>query len=117
MDNKIKLKESNTPLVVSINKKNISIYFDMINSILLSNNFIYIKTFGSKYWENYLYNTEGVELSFNDIKKIVKKHFADIEFQENAYQMDETSVDFEPSEENDTLLQCYELWCPFIKVN
>lgn len=31
--------------------------------------------------------------------------------------MDETSVDFEPSEENDTLLQCYELWCPFIKVN
>tara|TARA_Y100000768_G_scaffold335790_1_gene277145 strand:+ start:889 stop:1224 length:336 start_codon:yes stop_codon:yes gene_type:complete len=106
LDPKIKLKDSQTPLALSMNKKNVSIYFEGINSILIENNFHIIKTIQSKYWNNHLYSTVEVELSFNDLKKIVKKHFADVKFQDNTFQVDE---------ENYTLLWCYELRCPFLK--
>ena len=106
LDPKIKLKDSQTPLVLSMNKKNINTYFESINSILIENNFHIIKTFGGSKWNNHLYSTTEVELSFNVLEKIVKKHFADVRFQDNTFQMDE---------ENYTLLECYELWCPFLK--
>ena len=106
LDPKIKLKDSQTPLVLSMNKKNINTYFESINSILIENNFHIIKTFGSSKWNNHLYSTTEVELSFNDLEKIVKKHFSDVRFQDNTFQMDE---------ENYTLLWCYELRCPFLK--
>ena len=42
LDPKIKLKDSQTPLVLSMNKKNINTYFESINSILIENNFWHI---------------------------------------------------------------------------
>jgi hypothetical protein len=116
MDSKIKLKDSNGLLVLSINKQNIEIYFDKINFILNAKNFNLIKTSDSKYWTQYFFNTTNVELSFNDLKKIIKKDFLNIEFKNNdLFQMDENSVNLVQSKENKTLIECYSLWCPFIK--
>tara|TARA_B100001175_G_scaffold315015_1_gene325610 strand:+ start:190 stop:570 length:381 start_codon:yes stop_codon:yes gene_type:complete len=111
-----KFIEIKTPLMLSINKKNSDKYFSEISKFLESYNFNFIKNCDDSKWDHYIYGSGIVELSFNDLKKITKKIFPKIECEENTWyleSLDETSIEVEPCDENDTLFCCFELKVPF----
>ena len=119
MDKNIILQDVDEPVVVSMNNKNRDIYFEKINLILLENNFSLIANFGVG-WDNYLYDTRKVNLSFNKLKNILKKEFLDLEFQTNTYSrsnVPKTDLNLKPYEKNETLFEVFEIWCPFKKGN
>ena len=119
MDKNINLQDVDEPVVVSMNDKNRDFYFEKINSILQENNFSLLTNFGTS-WDNYLYDTKKVNISFNKLKKILKKEFPDLEFQINTYSRSDvpkTGLNLKPYEENETLFEVYEVWCPFKKEN
>ena len=113
------LQDLDEPIVLSMNDLNRDVYFEKINSILLENNFSLITNFGTS-WDNYLYDTRKVSISFDKLKKILKKEFNDLEFHRNTFSISKvpkTDLNLKPSEENETLFEVYEVFCPYKKRN
>jgi len=126
LDKKILLKDFKIPVVLSMNKENHDLYFKSIHDILLEHNFCSVdlndSLNSSKYWVSFLYDTSKVELSFTSLKKIVKRSFPKTEFQVNTFIKEKIAVSIfnDPnfniiqSKENETLFECFEIWCPFL---
>ena len=113
------LQDREEPIVVSMNDKNRDIYFEKINSILLENNFSLMMNFGTG-WDKYLYDTRKVNISFDKLKKILKKEFNDLEFHRNTFNrfdVPKTDLNLKPHKKNETLFEVYQVFCPYIKRN
>ena len=108
--------KTKVPLMLSINKKNVDKYFTEVSKFLEDYNFKFIKNCDDKFWDHYVYDSSSVELSFNQLKKEIKKTYSQIEGEENSWYLEslyDTSLEVQPSDENDTIFWCFELNVPF----
>ena len=102
--------------MLSINKKNVDKYFTEVSKSLEDYNFKFIKNCDDKLWDHYVYDSSSVELSFNQLKKEIKKTYSQIEGEENSWNLEslhDTSLEVQPGDENDTIFWCFELKVPF----
>ena len=108
--------KTKVPLMLSINKKNVDKYFTEVSKFLEDYNFKFIKNCDDKFWDHYVYDSSSVELSFNQLKKEIKKTYSQIEGEENSWYLEslhDTSLEVQPGDENDTIFWCFELKVPF----
>lgn len=108
--------ETKVPLMLSMNKKNVDKYFTEVSKFLEDYNFKFIKNCDDTFWDHYVYDSSSVELSFNQLKKEIKKTYSQIEGEENSWYLEslhDTSLEVQPSDENDTIFWCFELRVPF----
>lgn len=111
-----KFSEIKVPLMLCINKKNVDKYFTEVSNILENYNFKLLKNSEDKFWNNYIYDSGDVELSFNQIKIEINKTYPNIEGQENTCSFERihnTSLKVKPSDENDDIFWLFELRVPY----
>jgi len=119
MDKNVSFNKSRHPLVLSMNNKNRDFYFDRINTVLERHNFILVTNFGTG-WDNFLFNTINVEVSFNQLKKILVQNLSELEFQINTFSLNKipkTEMVLTLNNQNDSLFETFEIWCPFKKLD
>lgn len=91
--------KTKVPLMLSINKKNVDKYFTEVSKFLEDYNFKFIKNCDDKFWDHYVYDSSSVELSFNQLKKEIKKTYSQIEGEENSWYLEslyDTSLEVQP---------------------
>ena len=111
-----KLRTIKTPIILSINKKNVEKYYETVSSQLLENNFLFIKKSETKFQDHFIFDQKKVDLTFNELKKKLKKNFSNLEFQENAWYLEwieDTDLEVYPNEENEEVFDCYEIKVSF----
>jgi len=111
-----KLRTIKTPIILSINKKNVEKYYETVSSQLLENNFLFINKSETKFWDHFIFDQKKVDLTFNELKKKLKKNFSNLEFQENAWYLEwieDTDLEVYPNEENEEVFDCYEIKVSF----
>ena len=107
-----KLRTIKTPIILSINKKNVEKYYETVSSQLLENNFLFINKSETKFWDHFIFDQKKVDLTFNELKKKLKKNFSNLEFQENSWYLEwieDTDLEVYPNEENEEVFVCYEI--------
>lgn len=111
-----KLRTIKTPIILSINKKNVEKYYETVSSQLLENNFLFINKSETKFWDHFIFDQKKVDLTLNELKKKLKKNFSNLEFQENAWYLEwieDTDLEVYPNEENEEVFDCYEIKVSF----
>ena len=111
-----KLRTIKTPIILSINKKNVEKYYETVSSQLLENNFLFINKSETKFWDHFIFDQKKVDLTFNELKKKLKKNFSNLEFQENSWNLEwieDTDLEVYPNEENEEVFVCYEIKVSF----
>ena len=112
MNKNVSFNKSRHPLVLSMNNKNRDFYLERHNFILVTN-------FGTG-WDNFLFNTINVEVSFNQLKKILVQNLSELEFQINTFSLNKipkTEMVLTLNNQNDSLFETFEIWCPFKKLD
>lgn len=111
-----KLSTIKTPVILSINKKNVEKYYETVSSQLLEIEFVFIKKSETQFWDHFIFDQKKVDLTFNELKKKLKKNFSNLEFQENSWYLEwleNTDIEVYSNEANDEIFDCYEIKVSF----
>ncbi len=110
------MNQNQMPVVLAINNANIDAFYPQISNIMFEFNFKFVKKFpNGSFWTYYLFEDQDLKFETTEFKKTIKKSFPQIEFEENLLQLDllvDTDIKVIPSEENELLFNCFQLFLP-----